>query len=115
MLANKNRPAYMFFGGRDPQSDFLYREQLMTELEDGRLTQLITAFSRVVRGEYVQDRIAANAEELRTLIKDGAQVMVCGGLDMARGVATTFDQLLQPLGLSTLTLKSQGRYVEDAY
>ena len=112
---NKSRPAYMFFGGRDPQSDFLYREQLMTELADGRLTQLITAFSRVVRGEYVQDRIAANAEELRMLIKDGAQIMVCGGLDMARGVATTFDQLLQPLGLSTHTLKSQGRYVEDAY
>ena len=64
-----------------------------------------TAFSRVGGGGYVQDRVAENAEALRQLTRDGAEIFVCGGVDMARGVRDAFDILLTPLGL-----KSQGRY-----
>lgn len=112
---NRNKPAYMFFGARDPQSDNLYRDDLGAALRDGRLTQLDTAFSRVVGGSYVQDHVAANAALLQKLVADGAQVFVCGGLDMAHGVRDAFDQLLGPLGLSADALKTQGRYFEDAY
>lgn len=112
---NRNKPAYMFFGARDPQSDNLYRDDLGAALNDGRLTQLDTAFSRVVGGSYVQDHVAANAALLQKLVADGAQVFVCGGLDMAHGARDAFDQLLGPLGLSTDALKTQGRYFEDAY
>jgi sulfite reductase (NADPH) flavoprotein alpha-component len=41
--------------------------------------------------------------------------MVCGGRDMARGVASAFEVILQPLGLDLSTLKSEGRYLEDVY
>lgn len=109
------RPAYLFFGARDPQSDFLYRDELEGALEDGRLTGLAVAFSRVVGGQYVQDSVAAEADTIRGLIADGAQVLVCGGLDMARGVRAALDALLAPLELSSATLRSQGRYLEDAY
>jgi sulfite reductase (NADPH) flavoprotein alpha-component len=109
------RPAYLFFGARDPASDFLYEDVFRTALEERRLTGLLTAFSRVVGGQYVQHRLASQAEPLRRLIEDGAQVLVCGGLEMARDVRTTLDAVLAPLGLSTADLKSQGRYLEDAY
>ena len=111
----RHRPAYMFFGGRDPQYDFLYRDQLTAALEQGRLSKLDTAFSRMVGGGYVQDRLLANADLLRHLIADGAQIFVCGGVDMARGVRAAIDSLLAPTGTTAAALKAQGRYFEDAY
>jgi sulfite reductase (NADPH) flavoprotein alpha-component len=112
---NRKRPAYLFFGGRHPRSDFLYRDELIGALDDGRLDGLDTAFSRIAEGEYVQDRVTANATLLRKLVGDGAQIFVCGGLDMARGVRDAFDQLLAPLGMTAASLKAHGRYFEDAY
>jgi sulfite reductase (NADPH) flavoprotein alpha-component len=84
-------------------------------LADQRLTHLKTAFSRVPGGGYVQDRIAADAIELRGLIQRGAQVLVCGGRDMAAGVAQVLEAITGPIGLDLQTLKSNGRYIEDVY
>ncbi|MEQ1768898.1 MAG: PepSY domain-containing protein [Devosia sp.] len=109
------RPAYMFLGARDPQSDFLYRDELEGALRTGRLSGLVMAFSRILGGGYVQDSVAAEAEAIRELIQNGAQILVCGGLDMARGVRATLDGLMAPLGVTTGSLKAEGRYLEDAY
>jgi sulfite reductase (NADPH) flavoprotein alpha-component len=109
------RPTYLFFGARDPASDFLYEQVFRAALEEGRLTGLETAFSRVVYGQYVQQRLLAQAELLRRLIEGGAQVLVCGGLEMARDVRATLDTVLAPLALTTAELKTRGRYLEDAY
>jgi sulfite reductase (NADPH) flavoprotein alpha-component len=42
-------------------------------------------------------------------------VLVCGGRDVAGGVARAFEAILHPLGLDVATLKSEGRYREDVY
>ena len=113
---NRNhRPVHLFFGGRDPASDFLYRDDLEAALDDGRLTSLSTSFSRVMGGGYVQARLMEEAETLRRLVRQGAQIMVCGGRDMASGVREAIDVCLAPLGLSTDGLKQKGLYLEDAY
>ena len=52
---------------------------------------------------------------MRDLIKHGAQVMVCGGRDMASSVATVIDSTIRPLGLDLSKLRSEGRYLEDVY
>jgi sulfite reductase (NADPH) flavoprotein alpha-component len=109
------RPAYMFFGARDPQSDFLYRGELEGALRAGRLSGLVMAFSRIVGGGYVQDSLTNEAQAIRGLVRDGAQILVCGGLDMARGARAALDSLLAPIGITTGALKAEGRYLEDAY
>ena len=63
----------------------------------------------------MQDRVLANGELLRSVIAQGGQVLVCGGLDMARGVRAAIDTLLAPTGLTADALKAKGRYLEDAY
>jgi sulfite reductase (NADPH) flavoprotein alpha-component len=110
-----HRPMYLYWGGRHPGSDFLYEPQLRQYGRDGRLTRLNTAFSRVPGGGYVQDRLAADAVALGDMIQHGAQVLVCGGRDMAGGVARAFEAILQPLGLDLAILKLEGRYREDVY
>lgn len=114
--ANRGRrPLHLYFGGRDPESDFLYRREIQGWLDDRRLTSLSTEFSRMRGGGYVQDRLRADAERLRALIGTGAQVLVCGGREMAAGVTEALGELLVPAGLTPGLLKSEGRYLEDVY
>ncbi|MBS7792672.1 PepSY domain-containing protein [Roseococcus sp. SDR] len=110
-----HRPMHLYWGGRHPGPDFLYGPELRACVADGRLARLNTTFSRVPGGGYVQQRLAADAAALRELLQRGGQVLVCGGRDMAGGVATAFEAILQPLGLDLATLKSEGRYLEDVY
>jgi len=108
-------PMHLYWGGRNPASDFLYEPQLNQYLSDRRLTALRAAFSQVQDRSYVQDRLISDALALRRLIKKGAQVLVCGSREMAKGVMQALDEVLAPLNLSVLTLKAQGRYREDVY
>jgi sulfite reductase (NADPH) flavoprotein alpha-component len=108
-------PMYLYWGGRDPASDFLYEPQLRNYLEDHRLTQLHAAFSRVKDGTYVQDSISDDAVQMRLLIEQGGQVLICGSRAMAQSVALVLDQVLAPLNLTVHILKAEGRYREDVY
>ena len=109
------QPMYLYWGGRNPQSDFLYQPELNRYLEDQRLTELNTTFSRSGDRAYVQDKIHADAAKLRELILKGAQILICGGREMATGVMTTIDEIVAPLHTSVQALKAEGRYREDVY
>lgn len=112
---NRHRPMHLYFGGRDPASDFLYGPLLGEALQDSRLTRLVTAFSRIVGGVYVQDRVREDGAAIRDLVSKGAQIMVCGGRQMAAGVTESLDLTLAPLGETVASLKANGRYFEDVY
>ncbi|PMX26017.1 MULTISPECIES: PepSY domain-containing protein [unclassified Pseudomonas] len=113
---NKARhPMHLYWGGRNPASDFLYEPELNRYLADHRLTTLRAAFSQVQDRSYVQDRLINDALALRRLIEKGAQVLVCGSREMAKGVMQALDEVLVPLNLSVQALKAQGRYREDVY
>lgn len=108
-------PMYLYWGGRDPASDFLYEPQLGEYLTDRRLTELHAVFSRVKEGGYVQTRVLANASELRELIEAGGQILVCGSRAMATSIQEALDGILSAIGLDISTLKLQGRYREDVF
>ncbi|SHE31627.1 sulfite reductase (NADPH) flavoprotein alpha-component [Modicisalibacter ilicicola DSM 19980] len=110
-----HHPMHLYWGGRNPQSDFLYEPELNAYLADRRLTELNTVFSRVDERAYVQDKIAVDGPELRRLIEKGAQILVCGGRDMAASVMAALNDIVAPLGMDVATLKAQGRYREDVY
>ena len=111
-----HHPTYLYWGGRNPQSDFLYEHELSTYLKDQRLSGLNTAFSRVCEGSaYVQNKIVADGPNIRRLVQMGAQILVCGGRDMAASVMAALDEILAPIHLDVVTLKAAGRYREDVY
>ncbi|OZJ02026.1 hypothetical protein BZG36_05388, partial [Bifiguratus adelaidae] len=99
-----NSDAYLFFGCRNPDHDFIYREELESYVADGTLTNLYTAFSRVNSPvKYVQHLLYQQAELLyHLLIERNAHVYICGSAgDMARDVKRTFERLgEQIIGLS---------------
>jgi sulfite reductase (NADPH) flavoprotein alpha-component len=110
-----HHPMHLYWGGRNPQSDFLYEPELKGYLADKRLSKLNAVFSRVSDRAYVQDKISVDAEELRRLIETGAQILVCGGRSMAQSVSNAIDEIIAPLGIDVETLKTRGRYREDVY
>ncbi len=113
---NKDQhPMYLYWGGRNPQSDYLYERDLRAYLRDKRLTSLQAAFSRSAERVYVQDKLRSDAEQVRALIGKGGQILVCGGRGMAACVALAMDEILAPLNLSVAGLKTAGRYLEDTY
>lgn len=111
----RRREIHLYWGGRDPASDFLYRERLEAHLAARRLTRLTTAFSRVEDRAYVQSRLASDAERLTALLARGATVMVCGGDAMAEAVREVFDGLGGAGPGRVQALRRRRRYLEDIY
>jgi len=109
------RPVTVYFGHRHRDSDFLYAEDWRRWLLEGRLARLVTTTSRGARPHHVQDALRRDGEQVARLIRSGARVMVCGGRDMAQGVAEVLGQVLAPSGLTLAALRAEGRYVEDCY
>ena len=113
---HQHRPMHMYFGARDPSSDFLYEKELRGWLADKRLTNLYVAFSRITQQRaYVQDHVKADRETILRLLAKGGQIIVCGGRDMAMGVKKALNEMLAPLELDVAALKRAGLYVEDVY
>ncbi|WP_295872583.1 PepSY domain-containing protein [uncultured Zhongshania sp.] len=111
----KHRTMHLYWGGRLAESDFLYQEELQSYIDDKRLSQLHTAFSRSSKPEYVQNKLLDDADQICTLLTENAQILVCGGRQMATDVATAINTILAPLSLDVATLKKAGRYLEDTY
>ncbi len=109
------RAMHLYFGARHPDSDLFYGEELRAWQADGRLASVTTAFSRTSARAYVQDTLRADAAQIARLIGEGAQILVCGGRNMAAGVADALADVLAPDGLTPALLKAEGRYVEDTY
>ncbi len=88
-------PALCFFGVRDPDVDYIFRQQF-EQAEELGIVRMRPAFSRAPHNgvRYVQDRIAADADDVWDLLGDPAKdthVYVCGdGAKMAPAVRQAF-------------------------
>jgi sulfite reductase (NADPH) flavoprotein alpha-component len=111
----KHRSMHLYWGGRLAESDFLYEKELRSYLADKRLSRLHTAFSRCPEPAYVQNKLLEDAVQIRNMINQDAQLLVCGGRRMADDVASTMNTILAPLSLDVATLKKASRYLEDTY
>jgi sulfite reductase (NADPH) flavoprotein alpha-component len=119
----QRNPMFLYWGGRNEDADFLYQPDLGRYLDDHRLTGLQTAFSQVksqatdqiTEKTYVQDKLLQDQTAVRQMLEQGAQILVCGGRDMAAGVAQAINDILKPLQINVDSLKAQGRYLEDVY
>ncbi len=111
----KQRPMHLYFGIRHEASDLFYGDELSEWQEGGQLQSVAIACSRMRNQAYVQDFLRRDAARIATLIEEGAQVLVCGGRDMAAGVTQALQDVLLPRGLCPIRLKAEGRYVEDVY
>jgi sulfite reductase (NADPH) flavoprotein alpha-component len=112
---HSGRPMHLYFGARHPDCDLFYAQEMQGWQENGNLAAVTTAFSRTGTRTYVQDALRNDAAQIARLIGSGAQVLVCGGRDMAEGVTTALAEILTSAGMTPAVMKAEGRYVEDTY
>lgn len=123
--ASTHAPAWLFFGCRRQEEDYLYREDLEAFQRDGTLTQLHVAFSRAGPDKvYVQHLMRKHAAALFALLEEEAYVFVCGdGAGMAKDVHTTLAEIIVSQGgvdaaeaeAQLSTMAKIGRYVRDIW
>lgn len=72
-------PAILYFGCRHHEKDFIYADELKA-WEDARIVSVRPAFSKVGPGKlsYVPDRIWEERDEVASLFRDGAKILLCG-------------------------------------
>src|SRR5690606_6301001 len=106
---------WLLFGERTTAHDAFLDEELQAALASGLLTRLDRAFSRDPGdGRYVQDLIAASADDLTRWVDRGAVLLVCGSLEgMSTGVHAALEAALGADRLLELT--ETGRYRRDVY
>ena len=82
-------PALLFYGCRDPSTDFLYHD-LLSRWEKLGAISLRCAFSRMSEQsegcKYVQDRLYHDRSEVIELFDAGAKLFVCGSREVGKGV-----------------------------
>lgn len=105
--------AWLYFGDRHVDHDFIYREALEGYQQSGALTHLRTAFSRdSAEKTYVQHRMLEDADALFAALEGGATFYLCGD---AKRMAPDVEQTLLEIvarGLGS-ELKSASRYLAD--
>ncbi|WP_188186697.1 bifunctional cytochrome P450/NADPH--P450 reductase [Nonomuraea sp. SYSU D8015] len=118
VLTGAAGPAAVFTGCRHPGHDLLYADDLAAWGVTAH-----TAFSAVPGHPYrfVQDAVAAHADEVWELLEQGAHVYVCGdGLRMAPAVRQTLldihrDRTGEDGAAWLAGLEADGRYQQDVF
>ena len=116
---------WLLFGNPHRETDFLYRDEIMSMIEGGVLDRFDAAWSRDGAAKvYVQDRMRENAGELWRWLDEGAHFYVCGDAKrMAKGVdAVLHEVIASEGGLGdegaadyVSTMKGEKRYQRDVY
>lgn len=106
---------WLIFGERNRDCDFHYGDEIRAWKESGAVQRLDLAFSRdQAERIYVQNRLEAAAEAVRTRVAQGAVIYVCGSLQgMAPGVDEALGRILGDTQLRQLAADS--RYRRDVY
>ncbi|KAF7552479.1 hypothetical protein G7Z17_g4319 [Cylindrodendrum hubeiense] len=88
----------LFFGCRNPDEDYLYRQELTeTAASLDGLLEIVPAFSRAdgVPKAYVQDRVGEKQKDVCELLQNGANVYICGRASMAREVGKVVEESMK--------------------
>jgi len=91
----------------------------------GVFHDVVVAFSRVGEegvydksgccGSYVQDKLQAQAEELRQWMESGAVIFICGSNRMSVAVLSAVEKLLRGGAEEMKKLRSQGKVVVESW
>lgn len=108
-------PAYLFFGCRRKDIDFIYRENLEAWETKGTLSKLNLALSREPgqKKTYVQDAMREQKDWIRDQLSNGAHLYICGSTKMGQDVQALLKEVLGEDGFKAL--EKQKRLIKELW
>merc|ERR1740130_1646238 len=130
--AGFNNYNILYFGCKNENLDYIYRDELIDFQNDGTLDKLYLAFSRKDpnKKEYVQHLLRQYSKETFQLVTEhNAYIYVCGGVKMGHDVTETLKEILieqsESSSSSSMTqqdaadylskLSNDGRFVQELW
>eukprot|EP01035_Chromulina_nebulosa_P017613 gene17613-23188_t len=116
----------LYFGCRNSNIDYIYRDEIEDFVKEMTITSLITAFSRESNEKvYVQHLMLKdeNALKLWNDLQNGAYIYVCGALSMGADVHASLKSIVEKYGKLSpdlaedylKDLKFQNRYIQELW
>jgi len=116
----------LYFGCKNRDVDFIYRDEFEAHVQDGTLTEMHLAFSRdQAEKVYVQHLMVApaNADAIMADINNGAYIFVCGATSMGTDVNEALVSVVQSkknvsrveAAAFVKKLQASGRYVQELW
>jgi len=117
MENKKSIPISLYCGFRHDDAWIAnYKKFAAQQIQNKRLTDFQTAFSRELHMQYVMDLIQADGAKFAKLLADNGVIMICGSLAMQRDVEDILDQIVQKINGKPLThYKAQQQILSDCY
>lgn len=131
---SQTKPAALFFGCRNSEEDWLYKEEMNAAVKLGAgcgalarmqvgpkrpITCLFPAFSRPGEGkqkQYVQDLVRAQAASLKAWMDNmGGSVFICGSSAMGTAVLDALGETLAGGREAVEALRKEGRIVAEMW
>uniref|UniRef100_A0A6T5WBT4 NADPH--hemoprotein reductase n=1 Tax=Chromulina nebulosa TaxID=96789 RepID=A0A6T5WBT4_9STRA len=116
----------LYFGCKNSNIDYIYRDEIEEFVKEKTITSLITAFSRESNEKvYVQHLMLKdeNAINLWNDLHNGAYIYVCGALSMGADVHTSLKSIISKYGNLSAdlaedylkNLKIHNRYIQELW
>jgi len=108
---------HLYWGGRNNQSFELYKHELDTLNNEGKISSLHVAFSRPrEHKKYVGDVVRENGQEIALLLTQKAIIYICGSLAMQQDVLKELENIcLKNTKKSLHYFQKKGQIKMDCY
>ena len=93
---HERKPLDIFWGAKFPESFKLFKDVVNELIDDERLSDFHTAYSRSDKHEkkYVQNLIFEKKHEIAKSVTDRTYIMICGSVDMGNVVIKNLSEIL---------------------
>jgi len=109
-------PAQLYFGCRNRNDDYIYKDEIAKFKADGVISEVYEAFSREQENKiYVQDILKNNTSEVvkDLILNQNAYFYICGAMQMGKAVETILTDILGEEHLQIM--KENGRFAKELW
>jgi sulfite reductase (NADPH) flavoprotein alpha-component len=113
---NQKSSLKLIWGGRTESSFDIYKPYVEKAIQDGRMDKYELALSRLDSGQYVQDILAQQVNEVSEAFDTGGIFMLCGSMAMQDSVLEVLNKITNTkLNRSLSSFQSNGQLLKDCY
>jgi sulfite reductase (NADPH) flavoprotein alpha-component len=113
---NQNSSLKLIWGGRTASSFDLYKPYVEKAIQNGLMDKYELALSREDNGQYVQDVLAKQENEVSEAFNTGCVFMICGSMAMQDSVLEVLNRITNTkLNRSLSSFQSNGQLLKDCY